>query len=136
MNQCVTTKSENQAAKGNKPSITTIGYVKKENIKYSEENSSEILDNSNENEKEEKIEIQQKPFFWSTSILVWIEKKMVAPCVKIFLNLNTKRLSALILFFEVGAVVTLPFNYNDSPEEIKDKITITLNEIQIYIFEN
>ena len=131
MNQCVTIKSENQAAKGNKPSITTIGYIKKDNIKYSEENSSEILDNSNENEKEEKIEIQQKPFFWSTSILVWIEKKMVAPCVKIFLNLNTKRLSALILFFEVGAVVTLPFNYNDSPEEIKEKITITLNEIQI-----
>ena len=74
MNQCVTIKSENQAAKGNKPSITTIGYIKKDNIKYSEENSSEILDNSNENEKEEKIEIQQKPFFWSTSILVWIEK--------------------------------------------------------------
>ena len=56
---------------------------------------------------------------------------MVDLFVKIFLNLNTKRLSALILFFEVGAVVTLPFNYNDSPEEIKEKITITLNEIQI-----
>ena len=76
MNQCVTNKSENQASKGNnKCSITTIGYIKKDNIKYSGQNSSEILDNSNEKEKEEKIEIQQKHFFRSTSILVWIEKK-------------------------------------------------------------
>ena len=58
MNKCVTTKSENQASKDNKFSITTIGYVKKEHIKYSEKNSSEVLDNSNKKEKEEKIEIQ------------------------------------------------------------------------------
>ena len=31
--------------------MTTIGYVKKEHIKYSEQNSSEILDNSNKKEK-------------------------------------------------------------------------------------
>jgi hypothetical protein len=38
--------------------MTTIGYVKKEHIKYSEKNSSEVLDISIKKEKEEKIEIQ------------------------------------------------------------------------------
>ena len=125
INQCQTTKVENGKVKSNKSSITIIGYHK---IKQKENDINESVDNDIDNER---IQVTIKPFFWSTSIILWLEKKQVAQSVKLFLNLNTKRLCALILFFEMGEVASFPFNYNDSPEEIKNKITITLGEIQL-----
>ena len=126
INQCQTKKIEN--SKSGKCSMTTVGYFKKEESKNLEKNLIESIYNDFERDKNQ---VNNKPFFWSTSIILWLEKKQVAQSVKIFLNINTKRLCALILFFEIGYVASFPFNYNDSPEEIKNKITITLNEIQL-----
>ena len=133
INQCVTKKVENinENINKNKFSTTIIGYYKKEPIKNPEKNINDIL-----YEKLDKETIQidisnEKPFFWSTSVILWLEKKQVAQSCKIFLNINTKRLCALILFFEMGQVVSFPFNYDDSPEEIKNKLTISLNKIQL-----
>ena len=125
INQCQTTKIEN--SRSGKCSMTTVGYYKKESTKNSEKNLIESIYNDFERDKNQ----INKPFFWSTSIILWLEKKQVAQSVKIFLNINTRRLCALILFFENGCVASFPFNFNDSPEEIKNKITITLNEIQL-----
>ena len=133
MNQCYTTKIENSHEKKNiNCSTTIIGYYIKDNdnIKNQEYNQEQNKDD-NDNNKENNKSQNKKTFYWLTSISLWFEKKQLAQTVKIFLNINTKRLSALILFFENGKVVSFPFNYNDSPEDIKNKITITSNEIQI-----
>ena len=130
VNQCHIIKVENSKEIKNKCSSTTIiGYYirDKDNI-HSEHNQEKNLYNEN---RERAQSSNKKPFFWSTSVSLYFEKKQVAQTVKIFLNINTKRLSALILFFENGKVVSFPFNYNDSPEEIKNKITITSNQIQM-----
>ena len=129
INQCNTKKVDNEQS--SKCSMTTIGYYKSDIIKKVDNNNP--MNNLNdENQENIQIEIaKKKPFFWSTSIVLRLEKKQVAQSVKLFLNINTKRLCALILFFEIGVVASFPFNYNDSPQEIKNKITITSGEIQI-----
>ena len=129
INQCQTTKIKNDK-NSVKCSFTTIGYYKREPNKTSGKNLLEKIYNNFDVNKFQ-VEDSNKPFFWSTSIILWLEKKQVAQCVKIFLNINTKRLCGLILFFEMGQVVTFPFNYNDSPEEIKQKLNIVSSEIQL-----
>ena len=133
MNQCYTTKIENSNDKKIiKSSTTIIGYYIKDNNNNNMKNQEYNKDIDNDdNDKEINKSQNKKTFYWMTSISLWFEKKQLAQTVKIFLNINTKRLSALILFFENGKVVSFPFNYNDSPEDIKNKITITSNEIQI-----
>ena len=133
-----------------KCSMTTIGLRKDSQLKIRKEedniykdnednteknnnnnlNNNDNINNDNNNSNIPYIKIS-KIAFWSTSINLWLEKKQIAQSVKIFLNINTKKLCALILFFEIGNVVTFPFNYNDSPEEIKNKIIITNHEIQL-----
>ena len=130
-----------------KYSMTTIG-LKKDPLKINLEDNNEKNNNdktnkinnndknnnepnNNSNANFSSIKNPKQICFWSTSVNLWLEKKQVAQSVKIFLNINTKRLCALILFFEIGEVITFPFNYNDSPEEIKNKITVTTHEIQL-----
>ena len=116
-----------------KCSMTTIGLKKDPSKKNAEDNKS----NNDKNNIEPNIvssaatKNPKQICFWSTSINLKLEKKQVAQSVKIFLNINTKRLCALILFFEIGSVASFPFNYNDSPEEIKNKITVNAYEIQL-----
>ena len=107
-----------------KCSMTTIG-LKIEKIKKDKNEENKLDKNEDIKNNKEKI------LFWSTSIHIWIEKKQLAQSVKIFLNINTKQLCALILFLEIGSVVSFPFNISDSPEEIKKKISITSYEIQL-----
>ena len=129
INLCNTKKVDNEQSP--KCSMTIIGYYKSDVIKKVD--NTNPMNNLNEaNQENIQNEISnKKPFFWSTSVVLRLEKKQVAQSVKIFLNINTKRLCALILFFEIGVVASFPFNYNDSPKEIKNKITITLSEIQL-----
>ena len=61
---------------------------------------------------------------WSNKIMVEEGKKEYGQATKIFLNINTSKLCSLILFFEKGFVMSLPFYYSDTPEEIKNKIFI------------
>ena len=126
-------------------SITYVGFKKDEKSKKNEEekeiqnnenDNNNIIKNNDDNTNDNKnigsdILNGKKICYWLTSINLWIEKKQIAQTVKIFLNINTKQLCALILFFEIGSVITFPFNYNDSPEEIKKKITIGSFELQI-----
>ena len=122
--------------KSSKCSMTTIGFQKENQLKKKmKESDNSDAKESNSNVNNSNISLGNKNskqiYFWSTSINLWLEKKQVAQSVKIFLNINTKRLCALILFFEIGEVASFPFNYNDSPEEIKNKITVTTHEIQL-----
>ena len=130
MNKCHTIKVENSKEKKNNCSTTIIGYYIKDNNNINNSNYNRKQNSDNDYNKENNKTENKKILYWQTSISLWFEKKQLAQTVKIFLNINTKRLSALILFFENGKVVSFPFNYNDSPEEIKNKITITSNEIQ------
>ena len=116
INQCNKKTSE-------KHSRTTIGYRKENQLK--KDNDNKEKDKSDDNNNTKQI------CFWYTPINVKIQIKQVAQSVRIFLNINTKKLCALILFFEMGAIASFPFNYNDPPEEIQNKITITSNEIQL-----
>ena len=146
-------------SKSSKCSVTTIGLRKDNQIKKNQEefktntvnkdknntnkmNNNDNKDNNDKNDNNNNINNNyyinnniikntKQISFWSTSINLWLEKKQVAQSVKIFLNINTKKLCALILFFEIGEVASFPFNYNDAPEEIKNKITITTHEIQL-----
>jgi len=97
-----------------------------------ENNDSNFFSNSSKNMINFNIKINRIAF-WSSSTILRFEKQQVSQGLNIFLNINTKKLSALILFFENGDIVTFPFNYNDSPEEIKNKITIpkTITEIKL-----
>ena len=138
VNQCnvivVPTIDPKVNSKSGKSSMTTIGLRKDNQLKKNQEENKINTNEKNNNEvnnQNTEIKNTKQICFWSTSINLWLEKKQVAQSVKIFLNMNTKRLCALILFFEMGEVATFPFNYNDSPEEIKNKITITAHEIQL-----
>ena len=130
INQSQTRSVPNSNIYTNKCSTTIIGYYDKDVSKTKQENNLAGRF-SDDIERDNFKSSKKEPFFWSTSNVMWLEKKQVAQSVKMFLNINTKRLCALIIFLEIGGVVSFPFNYNDSPEEIKDKITITSNEVQI-----
>ena len=121
INQCQITKAESQNS-NSKAGTTIIGYYKKDLQKNSI--SSILKDNIPE-------QSTKRPFFWSNSVVLSLEKKQVAQSFKIFLNINTRRQCALILFFEMGEVFIFRFNYNDSPEEIQNKITVTESPIQL-----
>ena len=135
-NKIMVPSTETKGLRLIKCSMTTIGLkvdkVNQEEINFDKnEDINNDSKNDNINLNNADMKNSEKILFWSTSINLWIEKKQIAQCVKIFLNINTKQLSALILFLEIGQVVSFPFNVNDSPEEIKNKITITSSEIQI-----
>lgn len=61
---------------------------------------------------------------WTNKIMIEEGKKEYGQATKIFLNINTTKVCGLILFFEKGFVMSLPFYYTDPPEEIKRKIFI------------
>ena len=94
------------------------------NFEKNDSNENNNNTNANSNSKNNKI------LFWLTETTFWEEEKQMAQGFDIFLNINTKQLCALILFFENGAIASFPFNYSDSPEVIKNKITVN-REIQI-----
>ena len=97
-----------------------------EKIKINDENNdSNLYNNSNSNMPNINIK-NNRAAFWSSSTILKFEKQQVSQGLNIFLNINTKQLCALILFFENGDIVSFTFNYTDSPEEIKNKITIPM----------
>jgi hypothetical protein len=95
-----------------------------------EKNESNLYNNSNNNNPNINTK-SNRIAFWSSSTILKFEKQQVSQGLNIFLNINTKQLCALILFFENGDIVSFPFNYNDSPEEIKNKITIPTKTSEI-----
>ena len=115
---------ENKDGNPNKKSVIFKG-IKKDNLSKKNQDYREKEKDKNDNNSTEKV------YFWCASVSLWFQTKQLEQTVKIFLNINTKRLCAVILFFGTGAVATFLFNYNDSPEEIKKKITDTPSEIQI-----
>jgi hypothetical protein len=98
-----------------------------ENVYINDENNDSNLYNSSNNNLPIINIKNNKIAFWSSSTILKFEKQQVSQGLNIFLNINTKQLCALILFFENGDIVSFPFNYSDSPEEIKNKITIPIN---------
>ena len=87
INQCNKKISE-------KHSKATIGYKKENQNKNDNENKEKDKDKSVDNNNTKQI------CFWYTSINVKIQTKQVAQSVRLFLNINTKKLCSLILFFD------------------------------------
>ena len=122
IHQCntISVPTDENKNKCDKSSMTIIGFKK--------DNKS---DNNNNNDNKTNINNPKKICFWSTSIVFKLQTKQIGQSIKIFININTKQLCALIIFFETGAFVIFPFNYTDPPEEIKNKIIVISKEIQL-----
>ena len=99
--------------------VETININNKEaNNNTNNENNDSNSNNNNAYAKSNKV------YLWYSYTAICEGEKQMAQGFNAFLNINTKQLSALILFFENGAIASFPFNYNDSPEVIKNKMTI------------
>ena len=98
-----------------------------------ENNGSNLYNNSSNSNMPNVNNKRNRTAFWASSTILKFEKQQVSQGLNIFLSINTKQLCAVILFFENGDIVSFPFNYTDSPEEIKNKITIpkTTPEIKL-----
>ena len=53
--------------------------------------------------------------------------------MKIYLNINSKKIGSLIYFIETKGIISYLFNYWDSPEEISNKILIKQKELNVNI---
>ena len=87
----------------------------------------EDLDNENNNN-----EIQIKKLkFWIGKSNIKTEKIQFSQGMKLYLNINSKKISSLIYYIESKGIISYNFNYFDTPEEISKKIFISQKELNI-----
>ena len=95
-----------------------------------EENKNKLKEDKNNSNK---LNLDKNDFnfkytkYWTTKSKLEAEKKNFTQCIKLLLNINDKRVCSLVLFFESRNMVAYNFNYTDTPEEIKNKISVASN---------
>ena len=69
--------------------------------------------------------------FWINKSFIKVEKVQLSQGINCFLNVNNKKLCALIYYFEMKGIVSYNFNYTDDPETISKKIFLVQKELNL-----
>ena len=69
--------------------------------------------------------------FWVNKNLIKVEKVQLSQGMNINLNINSKKICALIYFFETKGIISYQFNYTDSPKIISEKIFMAQKELNL-----
>ena len=69
--------------------------------------------------------------FWINKNLIKVEKVQASQSMNINLNINSKKICALIYFFEMKGIISYQFNYTDSPKVISEKIFLAQKELNL-----
>jgi len=80
----------------------------------------------------EKSDIRMKRLkFWINKSLIKIEKIQYSQGMNFYLNINNKKLCALMYYFEMKGIISYLFNYTDPPEIVSKKIFLTQKELNL-----
>ena len=99
--------------------------------KYCKVNGQKEEENNNNENTINNEDQLKKSNFWIGKTSIKMEKIQLCQGMKIYLNINTKKICSLIYYFETKGIVSYPFNYSDSPEVISKKIFINQRELNI-----
>ena len=69
--------------------------------------------------------------YWINRTDIKIEKIQFSQGINLFLNVNNKKICALIYYFETQGIISYVFNYTDTPEAISKKIFLKQKELNL-----
>ncbi len=105
----------------------TLHQMFQKYCKFNFERGEEFIQNNKENKSNQLKKLK----LWINKSTLKIEKIQLCQSMKIFLNINSKKICSLIYYFETKGIISYEFNYFDLPEEISKKIFIAQKELNI-----
>ena len=108
----------------------TLHQMFQKYCKINGEREEELANENNNNRNNNEIPIK-KLKFWVGKSNIKTEKIQFSQGMKLYLNINSKKISSLIYYFESKGMISYNFNYYDTPEEIAKKIFISQKELNI-----